>query len=168
MNQHAILIVDDEENIVKSLTRILMDDGYTIQGAMSGEEGLRKLKKHEVHLVISDYKMPGMTGLEFLKRVQIDYPNILTIILTAYGDIETAIEAINDVGVYKFILKPWNEEDLRITIKRALELRELTIQKDTLIKRVKTQEIILKELEKKHPGITKVERDENDTTVLKL
>ena len=168
MNQHTILIVDDEEKIVKSLTRILIDDGYTILGALSGEEGLSKLKNHEVELVISDQKMPGMSGLEFLKKVQLDYPHILTIMLTAHGDLETAMEAINEAGVYKFILKPWNEADLRLTIKRALELREVVMERDSLMDQVKKQEAMLGELERKHPGITKVDRDEHGTPILKL
>ena len=168
MNQHTILIVDDEEKIVKSLTRILIDDGYTILGALSGEEGLSKLKNHEVELVISDQKMPGMSGLEFLKKVQLDYPHILTIMLTAHGDLETAMEAINEAGVYKFILKPWNEADLRLTIKRALELREVVMERDSLLDEVKKQDATLRELENKHPGITKVERDEHGRPILKL
>jgi len=168
MNQHTILIVDDEEKIVKSLTRILMDDGYTILGALSGEEGLSKLKNHEVELVISDQKMPGMSGLEFLKKVQLDYPHILTIMLTAHGDLETAMEAINEAGVYKFILKPWNEADLRLTIRRALELREVVMERDSLLDQVKKQDATLRELEKKHPGITNVERDEHGRPFLKL
>lgn len=168
MNKDTILIVDDEEKIIKSITRTLIDEGYIILGALSGEEGLSKLKNHEVDLVISDYKMPGMDGLEFLKAVRIDYSHTLTIMLTAYGDIDTAIKAINEVGVYKFILKPWNEEDLRITIKRALELRQLTMERDTLLERVKAQSIILKELERKYPGITEVERDEHGRAILKL
>lgn len=168
MKKDTILIVDDEESILKSITRTLVDENYCILTAQSGEEALSKLKNHEVHLVISDQRMPGMTGLELLKKVKIDYPKTLTIILTAYGDIETAMEAINDAGVYKFILKPWDEADLRVTIKRALELRQLVTERDSLLQQLKTQEAIFKELERKYPGITKVERDKNGTPVLEL
>jgi len=168
MNQQTILIVDDEENIVKSLSRNLMDDGYTILGALSGEEGLRKLKINEIDLVISDQRMPGMSGIEFLKKVQLDYPHILTIMLTAYGDIETAMEAINEAGVHKFILKPWNDNELRLTIRRALELRQLVVERDSLMDQVKKQEARFNELERKHPGITKVDRDGHGTPILKL
>jgi two-component system, probable response regulator PhcQ len=168
MKNGTILIVDDEEKIVKSLTRILIDDGYTIFGALSGEEGLQKLKRYGVDVVISDQRMPGMQGVEFLKKVQMDYPDILTIMLTAYGDVDTAMEAINKAGVYKFILKPWNEDDLRLTIQRAVELRQLVMERDSLSAQVKKQEAALRELERKHPGITKVERDEHGIPVLKL
>ncbi|MEA3361119.1 MAG: response regulator [Thermodesulfobacteriota bacterium] len=161
MTKGTILIVDDEENIIKSITRTLMEDGYAIFNAKSGEEGLQKLHIREVDLVISDQKMPGMSGINFLKKVQIDYPDILTIMLTAYGDIETAIDAINEAGIYKFILKPWNETDLRLTVKRALELRQLVMEKYSLLYQVKKRDAILRDLEKKYPGITKVERDED-------
>ncbi len=168
MGKHTILIVDDEESILKSITRALMDDNYHILTALSGQEGLSKLKNDEVDLVISDQKMPGMTGLEFLKKVQLQYPGILTIMLTAYADIKTAMEAINEAGVYKFILKPWDDNDLRLTIRRALELLQLVTERDSLLHQVKQQGAILRELEQKHPGITKVERDEHGTPVLKL
>jgi len=168
MGNHSLLIVDDEKNIIKSLARSLLQDEYSIIGALSGNEGLAKLKEHEVHLVISDQRMPGMTGLEFLKKVKVAYPWILTIMLTAHDDFDVPIEAINEAGVYKFILKPWNDNYLRLTIKRALESRQLIMERDALLQQVKNTEIVLKELEKRHPGITKVERDEHGTTVLKL
>jgi len=168
MKKDTILIVDDEESILKSITRTLVDENYRILTAQSGEEALSKLKNHDVHLVISDQRMPGMTGLELLKKVKIDYPQTLTIILTAYADIEVAINAINEAGVYKFIPKPWNEADLRVTIKRALELRQLVMERDSLLQQLKTQEAIFNELERKYPGITKVERDKNGTPVLEL
>jgi two-component system probable response regulator PhcQ len=168
MEKKTLLIVDDEANIIKSITRALMDDCYRIVTAMSGEEGLAKLRKHEVDLVISDQKMPGMSGLEFLKKVRVNYPNILCIILTAYGDMDTVLAAINEVGVYKFILKPWDQMDLRITIKRALESRDLTRERDSLLGKVRTQEILLEELEKKYPGITRVERDRHGKAILEL
>lgn len=167
MDEKTILVVDDEQSILNSITRTLMDDGYRILTALGGEEGLTKLKDHEVDLVISDYKMPGMSGLEFLRQVQIDYPDILTIMLTAHGDIETAMEAINEAGVYKFILKPWNEDELRVTVRRALELRQLILEKHSLLHQVKRQDAILSELEKRHPGITKLERDKNGYILLK-
>ena len=109
-----------------------------------------------------------MTGLELLRKVKIGYPQTLTIILTAYADVEVAINAINEAGVYKFILKPWNEADLKFTIKRALELRQLAKERDSLLQQVKAQEAIFKELERKYPGITEVERDRHGTPVLEL
>ena len=160
MKKHTILIVDDEEMILKSIFRVLRNDNYQILNAQSGEEGLAVLKQYDVHLVISDQKMPGMNGLDFLKRVKIDYPQILTIMLTGHAEIEIAMEAINEAGVYKFILKPWDDNNLKVTVRRALEALELICERDSLLQQVKTHNAILQDLEKQYPGISKVERDE--------
>ena len=95
------------------------------------------LKRYDVHLVISDQKMPGMIGLDFLKRVKSDYPQILTIMLTGQAEIEIAMSAINEAGVYKFILKPWDDYDLKVTVRRALEALELICERDSLLQQVK-------------------------------
>jgi len=166
MGEDTILIVDDEKGIINAFRRVLMDDGYHILSALSGQEGLVKLKGHKVDLVISDQQMPGMTGLEFLKKVKMASPDMLTIMLTGHADIDAAIEAINEAGVYKFILKPWNEADLRLTIKRALELRRLVVERDSLLEQVKAQEMALKKLEEDYPGITKVDTDKDGFIVI--
>ncbi len=160
MKKYTTLIVDDEELVIKSITRVLRNENCKIITAQSGEEGLAVLKDCEVQLVISDQKMPGMNGLEFLKRVKIDYPQILTIMLTGHAEIEIAMDEINEAGVYKFILKPWNDNDLKVTVRRALEALELVRERDSLLQQVKTHNAILQDLEKQYPGIGKVERDE--------
>jgi two-component system probable response regulator PhcQ len=81
--------------------------------------------------------------------------------LTGQAEIEVAVQAINEAGVYKFIQKPWDDADLKITIRRALESIDLISERDRLLQKVKSRDAILKELEKKHPGITKVDRDED-------
>lgn len=168
MHNSTVLIVDDEINIISSISRLFIDDNYRILGARSGEEGLVTLKKHDVDLVISDQRMPGMSGLKFIKKVSIGYPDILTIMLTAFADIDIAIKAINEAGVYKFILKPWNDYELRLTVNRALELRRLITERNSLLHKIKKQESILRALERSYPGITAVERDESGYVVVKL
>jgi response regulator RpfG family c-di-GMP phosphodiesterase len=86
---------------------------------------VKLLKKHNVQLVISDHKMPGMTGVEFLQQVKVLYPEIITIMLTGHDETEIAIDAINEAGVNKFILKPWENVILKTTIRRALESLDL-------------------------------------------
>jgi DNA-binding NtrC family response regulator len=167
MKDFTILLVDDEENILKSLGRLLRSEGYRILTAQSGEEGLLKLEDDEymVDLVISDHLMPAMSGIEFLKRVRVEHPHVLTIMLTGHSELDTVIEAVNEAGIYKFILKPWNNEDLRQTVKRALELKTLVMERDSLLQKIKTKDVILKELERKHPGITKAGRDDDGSAL---
>jgi two-component system, probable response regulator PhcQ len=166
MTQHSILIVDDEPNVLNAFQRVLRREPYTLMTAQGGEEGLTLLEAREVSLVISDYNMPGMNGLDFLKTVKQLYPHILAIMLTGQAEIQIAVQAINEAGVYKFIQKPWDDNDLKVTILRAVESMDLATERDRLIQKVKSRDAILNDLEKKHPGITKVERNEDGYLVL--
>jgi len=123
--RHTILFVDDEKNILNSLKRLLRKEDYRILNALSGEEGLKILAENEVHLVITDLRMPEMNGIEFLTRLKVDYPDLIRIILTGYTDVDTLIESINKGHVYKFFLKPWNDDDLKLEIRKALERYDL-------------------------------------------
>jgi two-component system, probable response regulator PhcQ len=161
MSNHAILIVDDETKVLSAIQRTLRKEPYTVLTADSGEEGLKMLEARDINLVVSDYNMPMMNGLEFLQSVRSLYPHILTIMLTGQAELEIAVQAINEAGVYKFIQKPWNNEDLRITLLRALESIDLASERDRLVQKVKSRDAILQDLEKKFPGITKVERDKD-------
>jgi len=152
-----ILIVDDETNLVRSLTRILTLEGYQVQGVTSAREALANLEAREIDLVISDFKMPDMNGLELLKTVRHSYPGVTTILMTAFAEIDLVDDAINEAGVFKFILKPWNDQDLKRTVKSAIELKGLTHQKE----QNRIPKTTLESLEASYPGITKVNRDEN-------
>lgn len=161
-----ILIVDDEMSIIMSITRMLTDTDHRVLAALNADEALEKLKENTVDLVISDFKMPGMTGIEFLKKIQLQYPEILTILMTAHADLELAIDAINEAGIYKFVQKPWNEADFTMTINRAVELRHLLSERRTLKREIQLRDAMLTELEKRHPGITKVNKDENGCIII--
>ena len=166
MYQQSVLIVDDEEMVLKAIKRVLRNENYNIFTALSGEEGLNLLSAREVDLVISDQNMPGMEGIELLKKVKANHPSTLTIMLTGQTDIEVAMKAINDAGIYKFIMKPWNDNDFKITIRRALESLTLMRERDTLREHVRSRDTILRNLEKEHPGITKVEKDQDGYLIL--
>ncbi len=167
-NKPIVLIVDDEAGVISALKRTFMNDDIHIISAASGEQGLKILEGARVDLVISDQNMPGMDGIDFVRQIRASYPEVLTIILTAYADIKNALLAINQAGVYKFIIKPWDDDELRITVKRALELIDMIREKKALAEEVKAKDIILSELERKHPGITKVERNKDGTVIVKL
>ncbi|MBT8340723.1 MAG: response regulator [Desulfatitalea sp.] len=160
MTRHAVLLVDDEKNVLNALERSLRKLPITLMTATSGAEGLKLLSAREVSLVVSDYRMPNMDGITFLKQVNERHPHTLTIMLTGQAEMSVAMQAINEAGVYKFILKPWNDEDLRITLVRALESIDLADERDRLLRKVQRRDTILGELERKYPGITKLDRDE--------
>jgi len=159
MNKHTILVVDDEEDILELMTSALMNKDHTILTAKCGEEALEKLKTHEVHLVISDQQMASMDGLSLLKKIKLEYPEIITIMLTGYAKVDTAMNAINEAGVYKFFSKPCSIENLQAAVKRALEIKHLIVDRDVLFEKIKGKEAVYKEYERRHPGITTVKRD---------
>jgi len=156
---HKVLIVDDEVDFLSSMHRALRKEPYQTLSAENGPKALQVLGKHDVSLVLTDYMMPEMDGLTLIKRIRVDYPHILTIMLTALSQIDIAVKAINEAGVYKFLLKPVEINILRVTLRRTLESLDLMREKEELLEKIKTQEAILEELERKHPGITKVVRD---------
>ena len=117
---YKILIVDDELANVRALARLFRDD-YEVLTATSGDDALALLGQHDVALLITDQRMPGMTGIELLKKTVPLRPRMVRIILTGYTDVDALVEAINCGEVYRYVAKPWNNEELRITVKRALE-----------------------------------------------
>jgi len=117
---YKILIVDDEPANLRALARLFRDE-YEVFTAGSGDEALALLGQHDVALLITDQRMPGMTGIELLKKTVPLRPRMVRIILTGYTDVDALVEAINCGQVYRYVAKPWNNEELRITVKRALE-----------------------------------------------
>jgi len=117
-----ILCVDDEKNVLKALERLFLDTDYEIITATSGDEGLEMLKNTDhVQLVISDYRMPKMNGVDFLKEVCKLKPDTVRMVLSGYADTATIVEAINEGQIYKFMPKPWNDDELKVTISNALD-----------------------------------------------
>ena len=122
---HKIMLVDDEPANLRLLERLFRRD-YQVVTASSGMEALRLLEQHDVALLITDQRMPGMSGIELLKRTADLRPHMVRIILTGYTDISSLVEAINCGQVYKYVTKPWSNEDLRQTVGRAMEHYETT------------------------------------------
>jgi DNA-binding NtrC family response regulator len=168
MGENKVLIVAPSEKVRASLVRALRNEGCSVLTAPNGEEGLSLLASYEVDLVISDQSMPDMTGLAFLTKVKAGYPFILTMLATSYPDTDTVLEALNTAGIYKIILKPWREEELRKAVMQALRLKGVTEEGYFSAEQVKAQRVILAELERKYPGITKVDGYENGVAILKL
>ncbi len=146
---NRILFVDDEENVLRSLKRLFMSEDYTVLTAPSGPDGLAVLKEVEVPVIVSDQRMPVMTGAEFLEKSIELSPDSVRIILTGYADVEAAIGAINRGGAYRYVSKPWNDNELLLVIKDAFDkyrmvkenkyLTELTIQQNDELKKWSTE-----------------------------
>lgn len=135
---YRILLVDDEPNVLKALQRVFRQENYTVVTASGGQEALALLRGESFHLMICDHMMPGMTGAELLKQVKSIKPEIVRIMLTGHADTSAVMGAINEGAVYKFILKPWNDDDLRVTVALALEQYDL-IQKNKTLQQENTQ-----------------------------
>jgi len=118
----TLLLVDDEENILNALTRMLRRDGYKVLTAMGAEEALDILGRNDVQVVISDQRMPGTSGTELLSKVKEMYPDTVRMVLSGYTDLAAVTEAINRGAIYKFLTKPWNDEELRIQIRDAFRI----------------------------------------------
>jgi len=123
----TILVIDDEKNIREGLKAALELDGYNVELAADGAAGLEIALKSEVDLVITDLKMPGVTGEEVLRRVTSETPGIPVIVLTGHGTVESAVDAMR-AGAYDFLTKPLNLDRLSLLVKRALQNRELVLQ----------------------------------------
>jgi len=142
----TLLFVDDESNILSSLKRLFRPLGYRIITAQSGAEGLTTLEAQQVDLIISDMRMPGMDGATFLAQAAQQWPATVRILLTGYSDLTSTIAAVNKGRIYRYISKPWEENDIVLTVKRALEQKHLEEERRRLEILTKKQNEELREL----------------------
>jgi len=138
-NRFTLLFVDDEENVLNALKRVFFEENYEIFTAASGKKAIEIMGKDTVHLVMTDYRMPEMVGSELLKRIKDGWPETIRIMLTGYADIQATMGAVNEGAVYKFITKPWNDDDLRLTISLALQ-QYVLIQENRKLKVITKQQ----------------------------
>lgn len=128
----TLLFVDDEANILNSLKRLFRPLGYRIFTAEGGAAGLQVFEQNAIDLVISDMRMPEMNGAEFLEKVRAKWPDTVRILLTGYADVGSTIAAINKGEIYRYIAKPWDDNDIVLTVKHALERKNLEREKQRL------------------------------------
>jgi response regulator RpfG family c-di-GMP phosphodiesterase len=128
----TLLFIDDEANILSALKRLFQPLGYTILTAKSGPEALALLEKEAVDLVISDMRMPQMTGAELLEHMRGKWPDVVRILLTGYSDMSSTIAAINRGEIYRYISKPWDDNDIVLIVRDALERKRLLAEKQRL------------------------------------
>jgi len=163
---HKILLVDDEPHVIEGLKRILHNEPYKILSANYANEALQILTQEPVSVVISDEKMPGLQGAEFLAMVYRHFPETVRIMLTGHANLDLAIKAINEGQIYRFFVKPCNGDELRHTIRQAIQQKELADKSRQLLQKVKEQDLVLQRLEKDNPGITRVDRDSTGAIVV--
>jgi signal transduction histidine kinase len=130
--RHILLVVDDEPDLVHSVQDLLRRE-YRVLGATRAAEGLKILEREPVHIVMTDQRMPEMTGVEFLKRLRSTYPDTVRLLFTAYSDLKTVTEAINQGNVYRYITKPWDGEELQTVLRQAAEHYDLMAERKRLL-----------------------------------
>src|SRR3972149_4790196 len=162
--RQTILIVDDEAPIRRSLQRLFAREHYRVLEAAGGQEALKIADA--VDLIISDYVMPGGNGLALLTTMKKRHPHVVRMIMTGKADLQAVITAINEGHVYRFILKPWDNDELCLSVRLALEQATLLSENRRLVGRLQEQEEVLRGLAKHYPGITSVERDAEGAIVL--
>lgn len=139
MNTHVVLCVDDEENILASLRRLLRREPYELLTCASATEALDLLGRRTVQLVISDQRMPDMSGVRFFQHVKTVQPDTVRVILSGYADAALIVEAINQGEVYRFLAKPWNDEELKTAIQQCLAHHDLLRENRELLRQVQDQ-----------------------------
>ena len=166
MEKSKLLLVDDEPNLTAALVRSLDRTQFEIFTADSAQQGLMILAGNEIDVVVSDERMPGMTGSQFLTEVRKKWPNTIRMILSGQADLEAAVRAINEGEVYRFLLKPCHPKELQMTILQGLQQKKLVAQSRKLLQEHQKNVNILETLEKDNPGITRIELDEDGAIMM--
>lgn len=143
----GVLYVDDEINNLNSFKAAFRRD-FDIYTAQSAQEGRKILDVYEIGVIITDQRMPGMTGIEFLESILTVYPDTIRILLTGFSDMNAVMDAINRGQVYKYLVKPWQNDELKLYIQNALEIYHLRKENKELIRKLHLANIELEILNK--------------------
>ncbi len=146
MEDLTVLVVDDDQNVLRSLARLLKTEEYKAVALESGSKAIEVMKQRPVHLILTDQRMPEMSGIELLEKAKEMCPDAVRVILTGYSELRTAELAINKVGIFRFITKPWNDQDLRVTVREGLKQWLLQDYNRRLLMRIEEQNRDLWEL----------------------
>jgi FixJ family two-component response regulator len=144
--ERMLLVVDDEPNILRSLKRLVRKEPYSITTVDSGPAAIEVLEQQQVQILITDQRMPEMAGTELCRIVGERWPHVTRMILSGYSDVDTILDAINEGQIYKFLTKPWNDEELRLHVRRAFEQWELAHENRRLSEEIEDQNKQLREL----------------------
>jgi len=156
---NKILLVDDEPHVISALMRGMDEEPYQMFGASGGKEALQMMAEQNFKVVVSDEKMPGMDGAEFLSLVKRFHPETVRIMLTGHASVEATMRAVNSGEIYRFFTKPWNETELKLALRSALEKYDLEHENRRLLRTVQHQSQELKYLERSYPGISDLRKE---------
>lgn len=163
MKEVNVLFLDDEENILNSLKRLLMSEPFGIATTSDAGQALDIISKEKIKVVFSDERMPGISGVEFLGQVKGKFPDIVRILFTGYADISAAEGAINIGGVYRFINKPWNGNELKNTIHQAIQHYDLIMENRQLFEMTKRKNEELEVANRKLNGLYETQKEFTST-----
>ena len=139
LEDKSVLFVDDEPSILQALKRMLRKEEYRIFTANSGPEGLEIMKNNDIQLIVSDHRMPEMTGVQFHQKVKELYPNTIRVILSGYANVNVLFEAVNKGEIDRFLAKPWNDDELKTTFRQCLEHYDQLMQNQSPIEQMKDE-----------------------------
>jgi response regulator RpfG family c-di-GMP phosphodiesterase len=151
-NKHILLVVDDEQGVCDSVHDLLRRE-FRVLKAKSATEGMKLLKENEVHIIMTDQRMPQLTGVEFLNKIRLGHPQAVRMLFTGYADIDAIIAAINHGHIYKFLRKPWQPEELEEAV------REAAGEYDRLVAQAEEMERMRQELKQLHERVTLLEQE---------
>jgi two-component system probable response regulator PhcQ len=158
--RHTVLLVDDERKVLDALVRTLRGEGYRVLTAEDPLEALAILDAGGVDLLVSDIDMPNLDGVELVRRVRVSHPEVVRMLLTGDASLESAMQAINDGEVHRYLTKPWRAAELRATLRTALDRLDELRAAAAASHRTSAREQLLSELEREHPGIRSVALDD--------
>ena len=159
MTRPSVLFVDDEPHVTQALKRTLRREPYKLYSADTAAAGLELLDNESIEIVVSDEKMPGMSGCEFLAEVRRRHPATIRMMLTGEASMEAAIRAINEGEIYRFFTKPCNPADLKATLRQAVLQHQLVRQSHKLLEKYREQQRAMEEIERSNPGLLSVDCD---------
>jgi len=169
----TILIVDDETNILSALRRVFRSEGHELVLCSDPLKALEHVAATPFDLVLSDYRMPGMDGVALLVRIKLKQPDCARLILSGQTDRDGLMDAINRAQIHRFIAKPWDDYELRMTVQHTLEQQEVVVENRRLAELVRAQQRelnsqkkLLLKLEAEHPGISDLSQDPMGAFVL--
>lgn len=168
-----IQLVDDEAHILKALARILVREGYEVHAFTDVEEALAALGEHRYAVMLVDYQMPKINGVTYLQFAKQSQPNSMRVVLSAHGERQTMMNAINRAEVYRFISKPWDDYEILAAVRSGIDLFTLRNENARLLAevaaqrtRLRLQAEELRRLERENPGLTRVDRDQDGNIIV--